>query len=68
MFDLRPRGDTAAPLPLYCTTLLLEAVRAQVPAFAPAWQHVSVPLMRGHYLFPQALVAQDVQWLVNSGV
>lgn len=54
--------------PLYCTTLLLEAVRAQVPAFAPAWQHVSVPLMRGHYLFPQALVAQDVQWLVNSGV
>lgn len=67
MFDLRPRGDTAAPLPLYCTTLL-EAVRAQAPAFAPAWQHVNVPLARGSYLFPQALATQDVQWLVNSGV
>lgn len=67
-FELRPLDGAvpAAPLPLYCTTLLLEAVRAQAPAFAPAWQRLDVPLMRGDYLFPHALAEQDVQWLVRS--
>ena len=65
-FELRPVDNPAAPLPLYCTTLLLEAVRAQAPAFAPAWQRVDVPMVRGDYLFPHALAEQDVQWLAQS--
>ena len=58
--------NPAAPLPLYCTTLLLEAVRAQAPAFAPAWQRLELPLMRGDYLFPHALAQQDVHWLLQG--
>lgn len=65
-FDLRPVADLAAPPPLYCTTLLLDAVRAQAPAFAPAWQRVNAPMLGGHYLLPQTLAAQDLQWLTRS--
>ena len=48
------------------TTLLLEVVRAQAPAFAPAWQRVNAPMLGGHYLLPQTLAAQDLQWLAQS--
>ena len=65
-FDLRPMDNSAALPPLYCTTLLLEAVRAQVPTFAPAWKLVNAPLLGGRYLLPQALAAQDLQWLAQS--
>lgn len=61
-FALRARGDT----PLYCTTLVLDAVRSQAPHFNPAWQTLDVPTLRGQYLFPRALAQADVQWLAAS--
>ena len=34
--------------------------QGQASAFALAWQHVSVPLMRGHYLFPKAHASAEM--------
>ena len=52
--------------PLYCTTLVLEAVRQQAPNFAPAWQAIDMPVLGGRYLFPQAFAAADVEWIPNA--
>ena len=61
-FRLTAEGDR----PLYCTTLVLEAVRQQAPGFAPAWQAVDVPVFGGRYLFPQAFALADVEWIAAS--
>ena len=61
-FRLTAEGDR----PLYCTTLVLEAVRQQAPGFAPAWQSVNAPVFGGRYLFPQAFAMADVQWVAAS--
>ena len=61
-FRLTAEGDR----PLYCTTLVLEAVRQQAPSFAPAWQTVNAPVFGGRYLFPQAFAMADVQWIAAS--
>ena len=61
-FRLTAEGDR----PLYCTTLVLEAVRQQAPGFAPAWQSVNAPVFGGRYLFPQAFAMADVQWIAAS--
>lgn len=42
--------------PFYCTTLLLDAVRQQMPGFQPRWHYLDVPVFRGYYLFPQAFL------------
>ncbi|WP_172424493.1 hypothetical protein AAHN93_08215 [Vandammella animalimorsus] len=57
-------GRDAAPL--YCTTVLLDAVQAQAPHFKPEWQRLDVPVMRGEYLFPKALAQADLQWLMGT--
>ena len=61
-FRLTAEGDR----PLYCTTLVLEAVRQQAPGFAPAWQTVNAPVFGGRYLFPQAFALADVEWIAAS--
>ena len=49
--------------PFYCTTLLLDAIWKQAPAFAPQWQYLDVPVFRGEYLFPQAFLQADLDWV-----
>ena len=49
--------------PFYCTTLLLDAIRQQYPAFQPQWQYLDVPVFRGDYLFPQAFLQADLDWV-----
>lgn len=51
---------------LYCTTLLLDAVRHHAPQFQPRWQTLDVPVLRGEYLFPNALAAAPLQWLAHG--
>ena len=49
--------------PYYCTILLLDAVRTQEPAFNPPWQNIDLAVFRGEYLFPEAFVQSDIEWL-----
>ncbi|MDO4769034.1 MAG: YiiX/YebB-like N1pC/P60 family cysteine hydrolase [Brachymonas sp.] len=52
--------------PFYCTTLLLDAVQQQMPSFQPQWHYLDVPVFRGHYLFPQAFLPFDLEWIDHS--
>lgn len=52
--------------PFYCTTLLLDAVQQQMPSFQPQWHYVDVPVFRGQYLFPQAFLPFDLEWIDHS--
>ena len=54
--------------PFYCTTLLLDAIWKQAPAFAPQWQYLDVPVFRGEYLFPQAFLQADLDWVYAGTV
>ncbi len=58
-FSLQSRENN----PFYCTTLLLDAIRQQNAAFQPQWQYLDVPVFRGDYLFPQAFLQADVDWI-----
>lgn len=51
--------------PLYCTTLLLDAVQAQTD-FNPSWQQLDVPVLGGQYLFPKALAQTDLHWIAGT--
>ncbi len=50
----------------YCTTLILDAVRTEYPAFQPRWQYLDTVVLKGYYLFPQAFLQEDVEWLYDS--
>lgn len=41
---------------LYCTTLITEEIQRIQPNFAPQWKFLNVPVLKGEYLFPNALI------------
>jgi hypothetical protein len=49
-FVLSARDDS----PLYCTTLLYDAIAEVNPGFSPEWKQIDLPVFRGQYLFPNA--------------
>lgn len=51
---------------LYCTTLLAEAIRNEIPEFQLEWSYLDQPLLRGYYLHPDAFVRQDVRWVIRQ--
>ena len=52
--------------PYYCTLLLLEAVRPHAPQFSPQWQYLDMAVFRGEYLFPEAFMHENVEWIYRS--
>lgn len=54
-----------ASAPLYCTTLLVDAVQTQTD-FNPGWQQLDLPVLGGEYLFPKALAEADLHWLSST--
>ena len=52
--------------PYYCTLLLLETVRPHAPQFAPQWQYLDMAVFRGEYLFPEAFMHENVEWIYRS--
>ncbi len=54
-FVLSARDDS----PLYCTTLLYDAIAEVNPGFAPEWKQIDLPVFRGQYLFPIAFAQYE---------
>ncbi|MDY7218385.1 YiiX/YebB-like N1pC/P60 family cysteine hydrolase [Denitrificimonas sp. JX-1] len=53
--------------PLYCTTLIADALQHSNTSFQPVWQHINAPLFSGEYLFPSAFAAHpDIDWIYHS--
>ncbi|ART80793.1 YiiX/YebB-like N1pC/P60 family cysteine hydrolase [Oceanisphaera avium] len=53
--------------PLYCTTLILEALNQAQITIAPQWQHINAPLLKGEYLFPRAFAElPHLAWQYHS--
>jgi len=46
--------------------LLLEAVRPHAPQFSPQWQYLDMAVFRGEYLFPEAFMHENVEWIYRS--
>lgn len=63
-FVLSARDDS----PLYCTTLLYDAIAEVNPGFAPEWKQIDLPVFRGQYLFPKAFAQyQNTRVIWDSG-
>lgn len=63
-FVLSARDDS----PLYCTTLLYDAIAEVNPGFAPEWKQIDLPVFRGQYLFPNAFAQyQNTRVVWDSG-
>ena len=63
-FVLSARDDS----PLYCTTLLYDAIAEVNPGFAPEWKQIGLPVFRGQYLFPNAFEQyQNTRVVWDSG-
>ena len=63
-FVLSARDDS----PLYCTTLLYDAIAEVNPGFAPEWKRIDLPVFRGQYLFPKAFAQyQNTRVVWDSG-
>ncbi len=59
-FVIQPRGEPHR----YCTTLLADAIRTQVPDFDPGWSAVNLAFFRGDYLFPRAFAEHaQISWI-----
>lgn len=49
--------------PFYCTLLILEGIQQKQANFNPQWQYVDIAFFGGNYLFPEAFLQQDLEWI-----